>query len=177
MSLSKEESNAIGKYLETLSKHREVVGACLYGSKVAGYGGPDSDIDIIVVLRDYPHTVKYSYLRTEEIKISALIVDFFALQKDADTGFLGDFVVGRLLHTYEVLINDGLFKSVELVYKRRIILEELFDIIRTTNILCTEIKFPLEFILFSKIKRRSSIYPAALFSYYKMYTGNTLGPI
>jgi tRNA A-37 threonylcarbamoyl transferase component Bud32/predicted nucleotidyltransferase len=170
-SLSKEESNAIGKYLEILSTRRKVIGACLYGSKVAGYGGPDSDIDIIVVLRDYPHTVKYSYLRTEEGKISALKVDFFALQKDAEAGLLGEFVVGRLLHTYEVLINHELFKSIELIYKRRIILEELFDIIRTTDILCTEIKFPLEFILFSKIKRRSSIYPAALFSYYKIYTG------
>ena len=170
-SLSKEESNAIIKYLEILSKHRKVIGACLYGSKVAGYGGPDSDIDIIVVLRDYRHTVKYSYLRSEEVKISALIVDFLALQKDAEAGLLGEFVVGRLLHTYDVLINRALFKSIELIYKRRIILEELFDIIRTTNILCTEIEFPLEFILFSKIKRRSSMHPAALYSYYKMYTG------
>lgn len=174
-SLSKEESNAIGRYLEILSRHRRVIGACLYGSKVAGYGGPDSDIDIIVVVKDYPHTVKYSYSRTEEVKISALIVDYFALQKDAEAGLLGEFVVGRLLHTYESLINHDLFKSIELIYKRRIILEELFDIIRTTNILCTEIKFPLEFVLFSKIKRRSSVYPAALYSYYKIYSGKCAG--
>jgi tRNA A-37 threonylcarbamoyl transferase component Bud32/predicted nucleotidyltransferase len=170
-SLSKEESNAIGRYLEILSRHRRVIGACLYGSKVAGYSSPDSDIDIIVVVKDYPHTIKYSYVRTEEVKISALIVDCFALQKDAETGLLGEFVVGRLLHIYESLINHDLFKSVELTYKRRIILEELFDIVRTTKILCTEIKFPLEFLLFSKIKRRSSVYPAALYSYYKIYTG------
>src|SRR5215204_1160519 len=174
-SLSKEESNAIGRYLEILSRHRRVIGACLYGSKVAGYGGPDSDIDVIVVVKDYPHTVKYSYSRTEEVKISALIVDYFALQKDAEAGLLGEFVVGRLLHTYESLINHDLFKSIELIYKRRIILEELFDIIRTTNILCTEIKFPLEFVLFSKIKRRSSVYPAALYSYYKIYSGKCAG--
>lgn len=174
-SLSKEESNAIGRYLEILSRHRRVIGACLYGSKVAGYGGPDSDIDIIVVVKDYPYTVKYSYSRTEEVKISALIVDYFALQKDAEAGLLGEFVVGRLLHTYEALINHDLFKSIELIYKRRIILEELFDIIRTTNILCTEIKFPLEFVLFSKIKRRSSVYPAALYSYYKIYSGKCAG--
>lgn len=174
-SLSKEESNAIGRYLEILSRHRRVIGACLYGSKVAGYGGPDSDIDIIVVVKDYSHTVKYSYSRTEEVKISALIVDYFALQKDAEAGLLGEFVVGRLLHTYEALTNHDLFKSIELIYKRRIILEELFDIIRTTNILCTEIKFPLEFVLFSKIKRRSLVYPAALYSYYKIYTGKCAG--
>lgn len=170
-SLSKKESNAIGRFLEILSRHRRVIGACLYGSKVAGYGGPDSDIDIIVVVKDYPHTVRYSYSRTEEVKISALIVNYLALQKDAEAGLLGEFVVGRLLHIYEVLINHDLFKSIELIYKRRIILEEIFDIIRTTNIMCTEIKFPLEFILFSKIKRRSSVYPAALYSYYKIYTG------
>ena len=174
-SLSKEESNAIGRYLEILSRHRRVIGACLYGSKVAGYGGPDSDIDIIVVVKDYSQTVKYSYSRTEEVKISALIVDYFALQKDAEAGLLGEFVVGRLLHTYEALTNHDLFKSIELIYKRRIILEELFDIIRTTNILCTEIKFPLEFVLFSKIKRRSLVYPAALYSYYKIYTGKCAG--
>src|SRR5919109_1395827 len=170
-SLSKEESNAIGRYLEILSRRRRVIGACLYGSKVAGYSSPDSDIDIIVVAKDYPHTIKYSYARTEEVKISALIVDCFALQKDAETGLLGEFVVGRLLHIYESLINHDLFKSVELIYKRRIMLEELSDIVRTTKILCTEIKFPLEFLLFSKIKRRISVYPAALYSYYKIYTG------
>src|SRR5919108_2715328 len=174
-SLSKEESNAVGRYLEILSGHRRVIGACLYGSKVAGYGSPESDIDLIVVVKDYPHTIRYSYLRTKEVRISALIVDYFALQKDAEEGLLGEFVVGRLLHTYESLINHNLFKSIELIYKRRIILEELFDIIRTTNILCTEIKFPLQFILFSKIKRRSILYPAALYSYYKIYTGKRAG--
>jgi tRNA A-37 threonylcarbamoyl transferase component Bud32/predicted nucleotidyltransferase len=174
-SLSKEESNAIDKYIEKLAKHRRVIGVCLYGSKVAGYGNLDSDIDIIVVVKNYSHTIKYSYLRTKEAKISALIVDYLAIQKDAKTGLLGEFVVGRLLHTYEALLNRDLFKSIEVLYKKRIILEELFDIIRTTNILCTEIKFPLEFILFSKIKQRSSVYLSALYSYYKIYTSGSAG--
>jgi tRNA A-37 threonylcarbamoyl transferase component Bud32/predicted nucleotidyltransferase len=170
-SLSKKESKAIDKFLERLSKRREVVGACLYGSKVAGYGSRDSDIDIIVVVKDYPFAVRYSYFRTDGLKISALIVDRIALHKDAQVGLLGEFVVGRLLHIYESIINHELFKSIEVLYKKRVILEELLDIVRSTNTLCTEISFPLEFILFSKIKKRSSIYPSALYSYYKIYTG------
>lgn len=169
--LSKEESKAIDKYIGRLAKHHEVTGVCLYGSKVAGYGNPDSDVDIIIVVKGYPHIVKYSYVMAEGAKISALIVDYTALQKDAQTGLLGEFVVGRLLHTYEAIINHELFNSIEVLYKKRVILEELFDIVKTTNILCTEISFPLEFILFSKIRRRSSVYPAALYSYYKIYTG------
>jgi tRNA A-37 threonylcarbamoyl transferase component Bud32/predicted nucleotidyltransferase len=170
-SLSKEESRAIDKFLERLAKRRKVIGACLYGSKVAGYESPDSDIDIIVVVKGYPYTVRYSYFRSEGLRISALIVDHIALQKDAQTGFLGEFVAGRLLHTYEAIINQELFKSIEILYKKRVILEELLGIIRTTSILCTEISFPLEFIVFSKIKQRSLVYPSALYSYYKIYTG------
>ena len=170
--LSKEETNAVDNYLDKLAKNRKVIGACLYGSKIAGYGNADSDIDLIVVVKDYSYTVKYSYSRTKEAKISALIVDYNALQKDVKRGLLGEFVAGRFLHKYKSLINQDLFKSMELLYKKRVILEELSEIIRTTNILCMEIKFPLEFILFSKIKRRSMVYPAALYSYYKMYTGS-----
>lgn len=170
-SLSKEESKAIDNYIGRLANHYEVIGACLYGSKVAGYGNPDSDVDIIIVVKNYPHIVKYSYVRAEGAKISALIVDYAALQKDAQSGLLGEFVVGRLLHRYDAMINNDLFNSIEVFYKKRVILEELFDIVKTTNILCSEISFPLEFILFSKIKHRSSVYPAAIYSYYKIYTG------
>jgi tRNA A-37 threonylcarbamoyl transferase component Bud32/predicted nucleotidyltransferase len=170
-SISKEESKAIDNYIGRLTNHHEVIGACLYGSKVAGYGNPDSDVDVIIVVKDYPHIVKYSYVRAEGAKLSALIVDYTALQKDAQSGLLGEFVVGRLLHTYEAMINHDLFNSIEVFYKKRVILEELFDIVKTTNILCSEISFPLEYILFSKIKHRSSVYPAAIYSYYKIYTG------
>ena len=169
--LTQEEATAVDDYLNKLARRRRVVGACLYGSKIAGYGNPDSDIDLIVVVRDYSRVIRYSYSRINEAKISALIVDYHALKNDVKSGLLGEFVAGRLLHKYSALINQDLFKSMELLYKKRVILEELIEIVRTTNILCTEIKFPLEFILFSIVKRRSTAYPAALYSYYKMYTG------
>ena len=63
--LSKEESKAIDNYIGRLANHHKVIGACLYGSKVAGYGNPDSDVDVIIVVKDYPHIVKYSYVRAE----------------------------------------------------------------------------------------------------------------
>ncbi|HEY6404883.1 MAG TPA: nucleotidyltransferase domain-containing protein, partial [Nitrososphaeraceae archaeon] len=159
--LTQEEAIAVDNYLDNLARRRRLVGACLYGSKITGYGNPDSDIDMIVVVEDYSHLVRYAYSRTKEAKISALIVDYHALQNDVKRGLLGEFVAGRLLHKYTALINQDLFKSMELLYKKRVILEELAEIVKTTNILCTEIKFPLEFILFSIVKRRSMVYPAA----------------
>jgi predicted nucleotidyltransferase len=57
-SLSSQESMSIKKYIDKLVRNRKLAGACLYGSKVAGYGRPNSDIDIIIVLEDYPMSKK-----------------------------------------------------------------------------------------------------------------------
>jgi predicted nucleotidyltransferase len=60
-----------------------VVATCIYGSRVAGYNRPDSDIDLLVVLQNYPYVVKYIYFSESGTKISALAVDREALLRDA----------------------------------------------------------------------------------------------
>ena len=168
-SYSAEQLKIIGNCVSKIAKNNRIVGVCIYGSKVAGYSRPNSDFDIIVVLENYSFVVKYVYLKESKIEISALIVDRESLEKDARTAFLGEFVIGRLLHIYDAIVNPEFFKRVETIYKRRVILEEIFDIVRSANILSTEISFPLEFIMFSKIKKRSILYPNAFYSYYKIY--------
>lgn len=168
--ISSEYLKIIHNCLNKIAKNNKIVGVCLYGSKVAGYSRPNSDFDIIVVLENYSFIVKYVYLKESKIEVSALLVDRQSLEKDAKTAFLGEFVVGRLLHIYDAILNPDLFKRIETIYKKRVIIEEIFDIVRSNNILSTEISFPLDFIMFSKIKRRSILYPNALYSYYKIYT-------
>jgi tRNA A-37 threonylcarbamoyl transferase component Bud32/predicted nucleotidyltransferase len=167
--ISSEHLKIIDNCVNKIAKNNKIVGVCLYGSKVAGYSRPNSDFDIIVVLENYSFIVKYVYLKESKIEVSALLVDRQSLEKDAKTAFLGEFVVGRLLHIYHPILNADLFKRIETIYKKRVIIEEIFDIVRLNNILSTEISFPLDFIMFSKIKKRSILYPNALYSYYKIY--------
>jgi tRNA A-37 threonylcarbamoyl transferase component Bud32/predicted nucleotidyltransferase len=169
-SVSPQELEVIRKCIVKVAKGRSVVAACLYGSRPAGYARPDSDIDILVVLENYPRLVKYVYLSEPAIEVSALIVDRRALERDAKGAFLGEFVVGRLLHVYEPVEGAEFLAGVERAYKRRIILEEVRDIIDFANVLGTEILFPLEYVTFSKIKRRALLYPSAAYSYYMTYT-------
>ena len=171
-SISPQELEFIKKCVSRVAKRRAVVAACIYGSRAAGYSRPDSDIDILVVLEDYAFLVKYVYFNERGVKVSALIVDREALERDAKSAFLGEFVVGRLLHVYESIANAEFFEKIERMYKRRIILEEVQDIVRSAGVLGTEIIFPLEFVAFSKIRRRISLYPAAAYSYQRTYTTN-----
>src|ERR671917_1965949 len=169
-SISLQELKVIRKCISKVAKHRTMIAACIYGSKVAGYDRPDSDIDLLIVLENYPYVVKYTYFRESSTKVSALAVDRKALLKDSQAAFLGEFVVGRLLHIYEPIANAEFLAMIEQTYKRRVILEEVRDILESTGVLGTEIIFPLEFIAFSKIKRRMSLYASAAYSYYKTYT-------
>jgi len=171
-SISPQDLEAIKKCIVRVAKGRAVVAACLYGSRVAGYARPDSDVDVLVVLEDYPYMVKYVYFSESGMKVSALVVDRTALERDAKSAFLGEFVVGRLLHIYYPVVNAEFFVAVERTYKRRVILEEVQDIVASTGVLSTEIIFPLEFVVFSKVKHRNSLYPGAAYSYYKTYTVN-----
>lgn len=170
-SISKEQRKTIEISVRKIAKKHKVVGTCLYGSRVAGYARPESDYDLIIVLEDYAYILKYVYLKEAELELSALVVDRNSLERDAESAFLGEFVVGRLLHIYETITNAELFRRLEIDYKKRVILEEISDIVRSTNILSTEITFPLEYIMFSKIRHRSLLYRNALYSFYKTYTG------
>jgi len=169
-SISHEELKVIQKCIRKVAKGRTMVASCIYGSRVAGYNRPDSDIDLLIVLENYPYVVKYVYYRESDTKVSALAVDRNALLRDAQSAFLGEFVVGRLLHIYEPIANAEFLSMIEHTYKRRVILEEVRDILESTGVLGTEILFPLDFVAFSKIKRRMSLYASAAYSYYKTYT-------
>jgi tRNA A-37 threonylcarbamoyl transferase component Bud32/predicted nucleotidyltransferase len=169
--ISNDELETIKTAVSRIAKKYRVAGVCLYGSRVAGYSRVDSDFDVIIVLDDYPYAVKYIYTAEEEMKISALVVDLVSLQKDAASAFLGEFVVGRLLHIYEPIQNKDLFERLEVVYKKRVILDEISNIVKSANVLSTQIIFPLEYIMFSKVRYRSLLYPNAAYSYYQTYTG------
>ena len=169
--ISNDQLRIIKRAVSTIAKKYNVTGICLYGSRVAGYSRENSDFDIIMVLQDYPYAVKYIYTTEEDMKISALVVDLARFEKDAASSFLGEFVIGRLLHIYEPIENKQLFEQLEVVYKKRVILDEIYNIVKSANVLSTQIIFSLEYIMFSKIKYRSILYPNAAYSYYQTYTG------
>ena len=115
--VSKEQLVIIRRAASRIAKKYKIAGLCLYGSRVAGYSRTDSDFDLIIVLHDYPYAVKYIYAVEEDMKISALVVDLVKFEKDAISSFLGEFVIGRLLHIYEPIQNKELFERLEVVYK------------------------------------------------------------
>jgi tRNA A-37 threonylcarbamoyl transferase component Bud32/predicted nucleotidyltransferase len=146
-----------------------VSGVCAYGSKVAGYARSDSDYDLIVVSKRFREGVRYRYVDSP-VPVSALIVDEDMLARDAGSSFLGEFVVGRLLNVYEPVTNPELFRSAEVEFKKRVIVEALLELSSDYGDFCKHLLVPYEYFLFDKLHTRAAVYPPALYSYVHTYT-------
>src|SRR6476661_10479190 len=171
-SIANGELKKINECINKITRGNNIAGGCLYGSRAAGYARTGSDYDILVILENYSHIVKYLYKKTQGLRISILIVDLISVEKDAKYSFLGEFVIGRLLHVYEPIVNPDLFERLERIYKKRVIIEQLSDISKSLSIFSTEVSFPLEYVMFSKIKNRCSLHPNAVYSFLQTYGGN-----
>ncbi|MDG6953423.1 MAG: hypothetical protein JRN33_00340 [Nitrososphaerota archaeon] len=169
MRLTDFERASLRDLAQGLAGHSEVSGVAAYGSKVAGYSRPDSDYDLIIVLKRFKEGVRYRYVDSP-LEGSALMVDEGMMVEDARSSYLGEFVVGRLLNVYEPLSNSGLFRSVELEYKRRVAIEALLDLSSDYGEFGRHLLVPYDYFLFDKLHRRSSIYPPAAYSYVHTYT-------
>jgi tRNA A-37 threonylcarbamoyl transferase component Bud32/predicted nucleotidyltransferase len=146
-----------------------MVALCAYGSKVAGYARPDSDYDILIVGRRYTEGVRYKYVK-EPVEVSALIVDERMLRLDAKNAYLGEFVAGRFLNVYDPIINGDFLREVEVDYKARVISEALIELSSDYGDFNRHVVVPYEYFLFDKLRKRSQVYPPALYSYVQTYT-------
>ena len=164
------EKERIIRIINKVAKGLDIEAICMYGSRIAGYANEKSDYDIIVVINNYKNKVRYKYI-FDKIEISAIFVDKDSIIRDAKEGNLGEFVVGRLLNPYEVLVNLEFFDKVEIEYKKRIILEQIDRLQIEYRSLSEYLKIPAEFFLFHRLRFRMRIYPPVKYSYIMTYSG------
>ena len=169
MRLTEEERSTLLDVAHSLVEPSDLSALCAYGSKVAGYARADSDYDVIVVPRRFREGVRYKYVDSP-VPCSALIVGEHLLKEDAAASYLGEFVAGRFLNVYEPITNPELFRSVELAYKRRVIMEALLELSSDYAEFGPHLIAPYDYFLFQKLNRRAAVYPPALYSYVQTYS-------
>lgn len=169
MTLTQSERSELGKLAEGLVGKGTLTALCAYGSKVAGYARPDSDYDIIVVARGFPGRVRYKYVELP-IRASALVIDESFLMQDARASALGEFVAGRFLNIYEPIMNPDLLREAEVEFKKRVMVEALWELSSDYGDFSKHLRVPFDYFLFDKLRRRAMVYPPAMYSYVQTYT-------
>jgi len=151
---------------------RPIYAALAYGSQIAGYASKDSDYDLILIIDDYPDTIKYYYENVRGFSFSALVVDKHFFEEDVYHAKHGEFVSGRLFTVFIPLVNEEYIKKCEVDLKERTIIEESCDLISKYGELVEYLSVPLKFFLFSRLRRRIIAYPPVRYSYIKTFFGS-----
>jgi len=156
---------------------REIVGldayaVLAYGSRVAGYAGPDSDYDYIYIVDGFKPKIKYIYREVGGTYISILVVDKSFLEEDIYLGAHGEFVAGRLYSVFNPLLNGEYIRNLEAILKKRAILEELRLLKLKYGRLLKYMRIPTKYFLLARLKKRIMAYPPVKYSYYKTFYGD-----
>jgi tRNA A-37 threonylcarbamoyl transferase component Bud32/predicted nucleotidyltransferase len=148
-----------------------IVALCLYGSHVSGYASPESDLDVILIAKNFNQKIKYFYIRDFTPIVSILVIDEKLFEQDVEQAYLGEFVAGRLFTPYYVIYGKEYINEMDLRLKRRTILELTENLILERKLLSTELLIKPEYFLFEKLRRRAAAYPPAKYSYLKILYG------
>ncbi len=167
--LTAKEKASIRSLAESLVKREDTVALCAYGSRVAGCARGDSDYDLLIVARFYKEGTKLERVHGPP-GASALIVDEAVLREEAGRSSSKEFVVGRLLNVYEPLIGADFLRSVELEYKRRVIVESLSEVQSEYGGFSSDLIIPYEYFLFDKLHKRTASYPEAIHPFAHTYS-------
>jgi len=143
--------------------------ACLYGSRIGGYAREDSDYDCLLILENYRDAVRYHYRRLDSINAALLAVDKELFEIDVEKGGLGDFVAGRLLSPYLPIENHQYLEAAELKVKRRVVEEEIEDLVLEYGELARGLEIRPEYFPLSRMKKRAKVYPPIRYSYVNLF--------
>ncbi len=145
-----------------------IVASCLYGSHVYGYATKASDYDVLLIAKNYDDSVRFHKDRTDSREVRLLAVDQGLFELDADKGELGEFVVGRILTPYQTLLNEEYLKKLEVQAKKRVVTEELRNLVLQFGELSRGLVIRPEYFALVRVKKRARVFLPARYSFVEM---------
>lgn len=162
------EGDALRHLCREIAEDSRIVAICLYGSRAGGYARPDSDFDVVLVLERFSEGVSFHRREIGQVYAAVLVVDRELFELDMKKGYLGEFICARLLSPYIALENSGFLKEMEIQAKKRIVQEELRDLIIEYRRISHGLIVDPTYFALSRLRKRARYYPAVLHSYTNM---------
>ena len=147
--------------------------ACISSSRANNCLKKDHYCDCLSVLNDYDQGIRYDYGKIdEERNVAFLIVDKELFEIDVDRGKIGDFIAGRLLTPFSPLINPEYILQMEHIFKKRVIKEEIENLVIEYGELSRSIIIKPEYFPLVRISKRTKTFLPLRNYYSRIFNGN-----
>ena len=170
LSESKGSIQKITSLCKELSNNYDVISSCICGSGVFDCLKEDNLCDCLLILKDYDRGIRYSYRKLRKnVNIAFLIVDKELFEIDVRKGKIGDFIAGRILTPYLPIINADYLIDMESIFKKRVIKEEIENLIIEYGELSRSLVIRPEYFALVRMSKRAKTFPPLRYHYSRIF--------
>ncbi|MBS7614722.1 hypothetical protein KEJ18_03200 [Candidatus Bathyarchaeota archaeon] len=124
----------------------------------------------VLMILDSPRTIlKYRIKPFKGGEVSFLIVDRKTFEKDVASDWLGGLLVENMLTPYDPIINKDLLWEKEVQAKKRLITEDLDNLVLEYPEISQELLIKPEYFMFEAMARKASLYPPVMYKFLKVF--------
>ncbi len=151
---------------------RRITAACLYGPWICGYADKKSDVNVLLILNDFPLLLNTYVGSNNGVKALILTVDRIIFERDVKQGWLGEFVADKMMVPYEPLVSKDYLQRQEVEVKKRTVSELLEDLVLEFPELSNEFLIRPEYFMYEVMMQRARVFPLMTYSFLNMLREN-----
>jgi tRNA A-37 threonylcarbamoyl transferase component Bud32 len=160
------------EHCKHIAGSRKIVAACLYGPWVCGYADKKTDLNVLLILDNFPLRIN-TYIETvDNVTVSVLTVNRLDFERDVNKSWLGEFFAEKLILPYEPLQNPEYLRLIEVKIKKRIVLELLENLILEFPESSHDFLIKKEYFMYYVMVRRARVFPPLTYSFLNILKGD-----
>jgi tRNA A-37 threonylcarbamoyl transferase component Bud32 len=148
------------KLCKDVSGSQEIYAACFHGPRVYDHADEESNIDVLLVVREYRPKMAAFTEKTNDACLSIIAVDQQIFEGDVKQGDFGESVAEAIVFPYHSWINGDYLEEMEVRIKRRYALELLRNIVLKYPELSSELLIRPEYFMYEVLRRMTKLFPS-----------------
>jgi len=144
---------------------REILGACMFGARVSGYGEEKSDVNVLLIVRNYQSRLMVYPKLLNDVNAFFLIVDSGLFETDVEQGIIGEFVAEKIMLPYQPIINPEYFQLQEKKLKKRVVWELLENLVLEYPEMSHEFVIEPKYFMYEDMTRKARLFPLMTYSF------------
>ena len=152
-------TNKILEFCKHIANSSQITAICMLNNHLITKNNSTIPIEIILVIKDYQPRISTNIRLFEQRTITFFAVDHWIFERDVERSFLGEALASTLIFPYRSLFGQDFLRQQEILLKKRLILEQLENIVQTYPKLSSHIKIKPEYFMYEALLNRVRIFP------------------
>jgi len=148
-----------------ITRTREIVSACVFGARASGYGTEKSDIDVLLIVKNYPSRLMVYPKMLNDVNVFFFVVDSGLFEADIQQGIIGEFVAEKIMLPYKPLINPDYLQFQEVKLKKRVIWELLENLVLEYPEMSYEFVLKPKYFMYEDMARKARLFPLMTYTF------------